>query len=430
MRRVARGALENRERRAGGQETQLIGAIPNLRDLAVGVVDSGIEAALDAAQEPTKFLCGRPGARRGGQLVNQRVDHSPSARELPEIAPHPGEPDGGLGESFEHPVHLLDLDPHGPEALGRRPCAWFGRRGGRFELRQPRRDVVEQMKEPVDLIGREAAGACVPMGLEQVFYRVGQVRDRRLSDHARGALQRVRKPEHAGELLGPADSLFELERRSAEPIERAREPRRESICKGLAPPGYGCSCGWMSCARFLEREVSCNDVWSVWLELASDLACSLRHVHDRDVDLLDGRGLLLGAEFDLLGGVGRRGDETGDLLERGRDLSELPRSQSRRPSSPFGRHDRRVHCGADVVDEAADLLGGPADAVGQLADLVGDDAEALAHLAGARRLDRRVDGEDVRLFGQLVDDLEDAADLLRLLPEIEHVVHDRVDLPP
>ena len=41
---------------------------------------------------------------------------------------------------------------------------------------------------------------------------------------------------------------------------------------------------------------------------------------------------------------------------------------------------------------------------------------------------RRVDGEDVGLLGELVDDVEDAADLLRLLAELEHVGDDEVDL--
>ncbi len=57
------------------------------------------------------------------------------------------------------------------------------------------------------------------MWREQVLDRVGQVGDRRLSDHPRGALERMRKPEHAGDVLGPSDSLLELERRPAKPFE-------------------------------------------------------------------------------------------------------------------------------------------------------------------------------------------------------------------
>ena len=55
--------------------------------------------------------------------------------------------------------------------------------------------------------------------------------------------------------------------------------------------------------------------------------------------------------------------------------------------------------------------------------------EALAGLAGAGRLDGGVDGEDVGLLGELRDDLEHRADLLRLLAELEHVVDDEIDLP-
>ena len=68
----------------------------------------------------------------------------------------------------------------------------------------------------------------------------------------------------------------------------------------------------------------------------------------------------------------------------------------------------------DLADEPGDLLGGAAGALGELADLVGDDREALALLAGPGGLDGGVEGEEVGLLGDVVDRLDDRADLLGL----------------
>ena len=106
----------------------------------------------------------------------------------------------------------------------------------------------------------------------------------------------------------------------------------------------------------------------------------------------------------------------------------MPRAGVDGLGAGLGGHDGGVDGAADVVDEAADLLGRAGDAVGQLADLVGDDGEAPAGVARAGGFDRGVDGQDVGLLGQLEDDVEHAADLLRLLAELEHVADDQVDL--
>ena len=51
-------------------------------------------------------------------------------------------------------------------------------------------------------------------------------------------------------------------------------------------------------------------------------------------------------------------------------------------------------------------------ALGQLAHLVRHHREAAARLARARRLDGRVQGQQVRLVGDLLDDLQDLADVV------------------
>ena len=70
-----------------------------------------------------------------------------------------------------------------------------------------------------------------------------------------------------------------------------------------------------------------------------------------------------------------------------------------------------------LADDLADLLRRLDRPLGELAHLVGDDREAAARLAGAGRLDRGVQREQVGLVGDLLDDLEDLADLLRALAE-------------
>ena len=61
---------------------------------------------------------------------------------------------------------------------------------------------------------------------------------------------------------------------------------------------------------------------------------------------------------------------------------------------------------------AGDLLGRLHAAVGELADLRRDHREAAPVLAGARRFDRCVEREQVRLFRDAVDHFDDVADLI------------------
>ena len=71
----------------------------------------------------------------------------------------------------------------------------------------------------------------------------------------------------------------------------------------------------------------------------------------------------------------------------------------------------------DRGDLGGDLLGRLGGLVGERLHLAGDHGEALARLAGARRLDRRVERQQVGLAGDVADELDDVADLLRRLRE-------------
>ena len=187
-------------------------------------------------------------------------------------------------------------------------------------------------------------------------------------------------------------------------------------------------CGWMMRSRSFDKLASCDTVCSVWPALVSvsivawvTLAIATLTCSTAVVCCLVESSISRAASVVV-------DDEAGDLLEGGGHVAELPRAGIDRLRAGLGGHHRGVHRAAHVVDQGAHLLGRAADAVGELADLVGDHGEALAGLAGAGRLDRGVDGEDVGLLGELGDDVEHRADLLRLLAELEHVRDDLVDL--
>ena len=69
------------------------------------------------------------------------------------------------------------------------------------------------------------------------------------------------------------------------------------------------------------------------------------------------------------------------------------------------RGDRVLALALHRLDEVGDLARARAGALGEILDLVGDDREALALLAGLRRDDRGVQREQVRLLGDVVDDV-------------------------
>ncbi|MCY1279502.1 hypothetical protein D9M70_282600 [compost metagenome] len=71
----------------------------------------------------------------------------------------------------------------------------------------------------------------------------------------------------------------------------------------------------------------------------------------------------------------------------------------------------------DIHHHLADFLGGGGGAPGQAAHLVGDHRETAPVLAGARRLDGRVERQQVGLAGDGLDHLGDPLDLLAALAE-------------
>ena len=71
------------------------------------------------------------------------------------------------------------------------------------------------------------------------------------------------------------------------------------------------------------------------------------------------------------------------------------------------RKDHALGVLLDRADHVGDLLGRLRRALGQLAHLVGHDGKAPSLIARARRLDGRVERQQVGLVGDVLDDLDD-----------------------
>ena len=76
----------------------------------------------------------------------------------------------------------------------------------------------------------------------------------------------------------------------------------------------------------------------------------------------------------------------------------------------------------DGVDLFGDLAGGLCRLAGERLHFGRHDGKALAGVAGPRPFDGGVEGQEVRLAGDVVDQLDDVADLLRRLAQGLHLV--------
>src|SRR5690606_13378340 len=106
-----------------------------------------------------------------------------------------------------------------------------------------------------------------------------------------------------------------------------------------------------------------------------------------------------------------------DLVERGARVLGEERAADDVRRAALHRDDGLVRVRLDRADEHLDLARRDRRALGELLHLVRDDREAAAAFARPRRLDRRVQREDVRLLGDFLDQLDDVADLLGAFAE-------------
>ena len=136
----------------------------------------------------------------------------------------------------------------------------------------------------------------------------------------------------------------------------------------------------------------------------------------------------------LLSGLRDVGSGLFDLLHGGRDLRQAARGPARHVLDPPHLRRARRHRGRDVFDlvpdrvrGVGDVLGGASRLVGELPHLFRDHREAAPVLSRPRRLDRRVQGEQIGLRRDAPDEVHEVVDRSRLLGELRHLLRSRLD---
>src|SRR5260370_133074 len=70
-----------------------------------------------------------------------------------------------------------------------------------------------------------------------------------------------------------------------------------------------------------------------------------------------------------------------------------------------------------ALDEGGNFLGGLRRLFGQLTDFISDDGKTKSAFTGTSRFDGRVQGEQVGLFGNVINDFDDLADVIGAMAE-------------
>ncbi len=142
------------------------------------------------------------------------------------------------------------------------------------------------------------------------------------------------------------------------------------------------------------------------------------------VDGVEAGAGLIGCDGLLRGGDGDLGDHAVDALGHADDAFERFAGLGGGDDALLDGAGAALHAGdggagavLNALDHGGDLAGGLRGAFGEAADFTGDDGEATALLSGAGGLDGGVEGEEVGLAGDLVDDGDDLADAAGVVAE-------------
>ena len=134
-----------------------------------------------------------------------------------------------------------------------------------------------------------------------------------------------------------------------------------------------------------------------FLDQRSVLLCHLVHLHDGLVDLFDARGLFLAGRRNLGHDIGHPLDAVDNFIHRLAGLGHL-----------FAALFDFVH---RIPDQCLDLLGRRCRALRKISDLRRHHCKAAPLLAGTRRLDCRIERQNIGLKSNAVDHADDVDDL-------------------
>ena len=129
------------------------------------------------------------------------------------------------------------------------------------------------------------------------------------------------------------------------------------------------------------------------------LLSHLIHLNDGGIDLLQADGLFFG-----------RGGDLGDQII---DLGDLFNDPLQGLTGLTHQIDARSDLTRTFANQALDLLGGFGGALCQGPHFGGDNGKATARITGAGSLDPGIEGQEVGLEGDLVNDADDLSDLTR-----------------
>ncbi|MCY1432253.1 hypothetical protein D9M71_482440 [compost metagenome] len=121
--------------------------------------------------------------------------------------------------------------------------------------------------------------------------------------------------------------------------------------------------------------------------------------------------MLLGGAGDLQVHVADHGDRVADFAQGLDRLLDLPGVAVGLGLARVHGGDHATGTGLDAFDHQANFLHRILGAFGQVAHFIGDHRKAATAFAGTGRFNRRVEGQQVGLFGDAADHFQHRADL-------------------
>src|SRR5262249_3751165 len=106
------------------------------------------------------------------------------------------------------------------------------------------------------------------------------------------------------------------------------------------------------------------------------------------------------------------GDDVGNFVQGGAEIVAEAEALFDDTGAVLHIFDGLARFALDRLNQVGDFFRGLRGLFGELADFVGDDGKAEAVFAGACRFNGGVECEEVGLFGEVVNNFDDAADVV------------------